>query len=136
MPEYPASYSGWVDQEDYVTPHPVPRENYHRFYFGDLPRVDVGKLNKDVEAIKNELAEIKGLLNEVLRAMVTEAVECREVSGAEARELILDLIKSHPDGLCYSEIIDALNIDPDLVIDVCDALAAEGKLKDLGPVSG
>jgi hypothetical protein len=126
------------ESQDFLSTQNVPSANYPSLYVAELPGLGVAKLSQDIQEVRDELAEIKRLLNEVLKAMATttEPTVCRDVSEDEARELILELVRSHPGGLCYSEIIDALNLDPDLVIDTCDALAAEGKLKDLGPVGG
>ncbi|MFQ6062166.1 MAG: hypothetical protein ACE5KT_05330 [Methanosarcinales archaeon] len=55
-----------------------------------------------------------------------EVMVMRSIPREEAKKEILDLFKSTPTKLSYSDIIDQLRIDPEVVIDIVDELEEEG----------
>lgn len=57
----------------------------------------------------------------------------KEISEVKLRERIIKIVNENPDGVCQSDIASKLHLDDwEPFMRICDELALEGKIKELG----
>ena len=83
------------------------------------------KLDK-LDLIENQLNEISRLVGQEVEQ---EAIILRDVSSEQAKAEIEELFRNTTDSLYYSDIMEQLGIDLELVVSVCSELLDEGKIE-------
>ena len=83
------------------------------------------KLDK-LDLIENQLNEISKLVSQEVEQ---EAIIFRDISREQAKAEIEELFRNTTDSLYYSDIMEQLGIDLELVVSVCNKLLDEGKIE-------
>jgi len=91
------------------------------------------QLQSEVHALRRSLADIQSRLSQLeATAPSVKLVVLREVSREQAKNEIRQLFRS-AETLDYEEIVEKLQIDLELVVDICDELMEAG---EIGPDAG
>ena len=89
-------------------------------------RDQISKLTQDVETLVQKFVDLEARINREI-AMESEAIATRTIPREQAKEEIRHLYRSG--GTHYiSDVVEALNLSDELVVDLCDELLQEGEL--------
>lgn len=83
-------------------------------------------VQRKLDLIEKQLNTISGLLNQEAEQ---EVITLRDISHEQAKAEIEELFKNTTDSLYYSDIMEQLGIDLELVVSVCNELLDEGKIE-------
>lgn len=92
---------------------------------------DQAGLREEMRQVREEVHELKQLivqLMDLVRNTPEKFVVLKTWTEAEARSAILDLFKSSDHPLYFSDIAEQLQMDLELVVNVCSHLTDEGLL--------
>ena len=83
-------------------------------------------IQRRLDLIESQLSEISELISQ---DRDEETIILRDVSFKQAKEEIEELFKNTTDNLYFSDIMEQLGIDLELVVSVCNELLDEGKIE-------
>ena len=82
-------------------------------------------IQRKLDLIENQLNAISRLINQE----VEEAIILRDISREQAKTEIDELFRNTTESLYFSDIMEQLGIDLELVVSVCNELLDEGKIE-------
>ena len=83
-------------------------------------------IQRKLDLIESQLSEILELISQ---DKDEETIILRDISFNQAREEIEELFRNTTDNLYFSDIMEQLRIDLELVVSVCNELLDEGKIE-------
>ena len=114
----PATQTTGATQPQIVVAHDIAME------------ADVRSVQKEVESIKQEIAEMKAILEGLGTA--EPVFELREVSYEDAKREIKQYFEAHHgESIDAGDLQEALGIDIQMVIQICQDLERDGQIKAL-----
>ncbi len=91
------------------------------------------ELRKEIETVYQRLDRLEQKLEELLTAEAREetALELRLIPLAETKPLVADFVQKHP-GCWTSDIMKALALDPEVIVQALHELKKEGLIRSGG----
>lgn len=83
-------------------------------------------VQRKLDLIENQLSEISRLVSQEVGQ---EAIILRDVSYEQAKTEIEEFFRNTTESLYFSDIMEQLSIDLELVVSVCNELLDEGKIE-------